>query len=283
MATFYNQATLSYNDVVTDSNIVTGEILEVLSATKTAVSDTYDMGDTVTYVISIVNSGTSAFTNLTVTDNLGSYSFGTGSLLPLTYVPGSVKYYINGILQAAPTVAVDNELIFSGISVPAGGNTTIVYEATANQYAPLGTGATITNTATVDGTGVLSDIIITETVTNAQGVNLTITKSLNPQAVVENGELTYTFVIQNMGGEVADVTDNVAITDTFNPILNDITVTYNGAVWPDTNYTYSQLTGLFQTTPGQITVPAATFSQNPTTGQWTVTPGVTTIKVTGTI
>lgn len=283
MATFYNQATLSYNDVVTDSNIVTGEILEVLSATKTAVSDTYDMGDTVTYVISIVNSGTSAFTNLTVTDNLGSYSFGTGSLLPLTYVPGSVKYYINGILQAAPTVAVDNELIFSGISVPAGGNTTIVYEATANQYAPLGTGATITNTATVDGTGVLSDIIITETVTNAQGVNLTITKSLNPQAVVENGELTYTFVIQNMGGEVADVTDNVAITDTFNPILNDITVTYNGAVWPDTNYTYSQLTGLFQTTSGQITVPAATFSQNPTTGQWTVTPGVTTIKVTGTI
>ena len=283
MATFYNQATLSYNDVVTDSNIVTGEILEVLSATKTAVSDTYDMGDTVTYVISIVNSGTSAFTNLTVTDNLGAYSFGTGSLLPLTYVPGSVKYYINGILQAAPTVAVDNELIFSGISVPAGGNTTIVYEATANQYAPLGTGATITNTATVDGTGVLSDIIITETVTNAQGVNLTITKSLNPQAVVENGELTYTFVIQNMGGEVADVTDNVAITDTFNPILNDITVTYNGTTWPDTNYTYSQLTGLFQTTPGQITVPAATFSQNPTTGQWTVTPGVTTIKVTGTI
>ncbi|MBE5895754.1 MAG: DUF11 domain-containing protein [Lachnospiraceae bacterium] len=283
MATFYNQATLSYNDVVTDSNIVTGEILEVLSATKTAVSDTYDMGDTVTYVISIVNSGTSAFTNLTVTDNLGAYSFGTGSLLPLTYVPGSVKYYINGILQAAPTVAVDNELIFSGISVPAGGNTTIVYEATANQYAPLGTGAAITNTATVDGTGVLSDIIITETVTNAQGVNLTITKSLSPQAVVENGELTYTFVIQNMGGEVADVTDNVAITDTFNPILNDITVTYNGAVWPDTNYTYSQLTGLFQTTPGQITVPAATFSQNPTTGQWTVTPGVTTIKVTGTI
>ena len=283
MATFYNQATLSYNDVVTDSNIVTGEILEVLSATKTAVSNTYDMGDTVTYVISIVNSGTSAFTNLTVTDNLGAYSFGTGSLLPLTYVPGSVKYYINGILQAAPTVAVDNELIFSGISVPAGGNTTIVYEATANQYAPLGTGATITNTATVDGTGVLSDIIITETVTNAQGVNLTITKSLSPQAVVENGELTYTFVIQNMGGEVADVTDNVAITDTFNPILNDITVTYNGAVWPDTNYTYSQLTGLFQTTPGQITVPAATFSQNPTTGQWTVTPGVTTIKVTGTI
>lgn len=283
MATFYNQATLSYNDVVTDSNIVTGEILEVLSATKTAVSDTYDMGDTVTYVISIVNSGTSAFTNLTVTDNLGAYSFGTGSLLPLTYVPGSVKYYINGILQAAPTIAVDNELIFSGISVPAGGNTTIVYEATANQYAPLGTGATITNTATVDGTGVLSDIIITETVTNAQGVNLTITKSVSPQAVVENGELTYTFVIQNMGGEVADVTDNVAITDTFNPILNDITVTYNGAVWPDTNYTYSQLTGLFQTTPGQITVPAATFSQNPTTGQWTVTPGVTTIKVTGTI
>ena len=34
MATFTNQATLSYNNTTTTSNIVTGEIVEVLSATK---------------------------------------------------------------------------------------------------------------------------------------------------------------------------------------------------------------------------------------------------------
>ena len=37
MAVFTNQATLTYNGNVINSNITTGEILEVLSATKTAV------------------------------------------------------------------------------------------------------------------------------------------------------------------------------------------------------------------------------------------------------
>jgi hypothetical protein len=41
MATFFNQATLTYRGGATNSNIVTGEIREVLSANKTASSDTY--------------------------------------------------------------------------------------------------------------------------------------------------------------------------------------------------------------------------------------------------
>jgi hypothetical protein len=36
MATFFNQATLTYRGGATNSNIVTGEIREVLSANKTA-------------------------------------------------------------------------------------------------------------------------------------------------------------------------------------------------------------------------------------------------------
>ena len=69
MAAFYNQATLSYNGNTTTSNITTGEILEVLSATKTALRDTYNANERVTYIISILNSGNTAFTGLTVTDN----------------------------------------------------------------------------------------------------------------------------------------------------------------------------------------------------------------------
>ena len=37
MATFTNQATLRYNGNVVNSNITTGELLEVLAASKTAV------------------------------------------------------------------------------------------------------------------------------------------------------------------------------------------------------------------------------------------------------
>lgn len=35
MAVFFNQATLTYNDTTTNSNIVSGEIIEVLSVSKT--------------------------------------------------------------------------------------------------------------------------------------------------------------------------------------------------------------------------------------------------------
>ena len=76
MASFYNQATLSYNGNTTTSNITTGELLEVLSATKTALRNNYTSNENVTYIISIINSGSTAFTGLTVTDNLGAV--GTG-------------------------------------------------------------------------------------------------------------------------------------------------------------------------------------------------------------
>ena len=72
MAQFTNQAQLSYNGSVINSNVAVGEILEVLSAAKTAVLGDYTRGDDVTYVISAVNAGATPITGLTVTDNLGA-------------------------------------------------------------------------------------------------------------------------------------------------------------------------------------------------------------------
>ena len=54
MATFTNQATLRYNGNVVNSNITTGELLEVLSATKTAVIDNYNQESDITYVINTI-------------------------------------------------------------------------------------------------------------------------------------------------------------------------------------------------------------------------------------
>ena len=70
-----------------------------------------------------------------------------------------------------------------------------------------------------------------------------------------------------MGSAPATVTTGATITDTFNPILSGLTVTFNGTAWTaPTNYTYNESTGLFATAAGQITVPAATFTQDPETG-----------------
>ena len=98
MASFTNFATLSYNGGTTNSNTVTGELLEALTVTKTAVVKNYAANDKITYILSIVNSGAQPVTNLTVTDNLGAYEFNSGTVYPLAYVPNSVRYYVNGVL-----------------------------------------------------------------------------------------------------------------------------------------------------------------------------------------
>ena len=283
MATFTNQATLRYNGNVVNSNITTGELLEVLSATKTAVIDSYTQGSNVTYVINIVNSGTITFTGISITDNLGAYPLGTETYVPLDYVEGSTQYYLNGVLQATPVVVAGPPLVISGITVPANGVATIIYVASANQYAPLNLDGTITNSAVISGGGV-TDITVTETVTAESGARLTISKSICPTTVTENGRLTYTFVVQNLGNMPAVATDNVSITDTFNPILTGLTVALNDVVWAEgVNYTYSEATGEFATIPSQITVPAATYSQDPVTGEWLIDPGIAVLTVTGTV
>ena len=283
MATFYNQATLTYNNTIINSNITTGELEEVLSITKTAVLDTYTQGDEITYVINIRNTGTLPYNDLTITDDLGTYTSGTLTLTPLTYAAGSATYFVNGVLQPAPAVTAGPPLTVSGISVPAGGVATVLYAAQLNQFAPLGVGDTVTNTATLSGSGI-TPISTAETITAAEEADLTITKSLNPTVVTENGQITYTFVIQNTGNTAVIATDNATITDTFDPVLSNIAVTFNGVSWATpTNYTYNTVTGQFATNAGQITVPAATYTQDPTTGATIIQPGVSILTVTGTV
>lgn len=283
MARFTNYATLSYTGGSTDSNTVIGELVETLTAAKTAVSDLYESDGKVTYALSLVNTGTAPATGVTVSDDLGGYTFGTGTVYPLAYREGTVRQFINGTLSTAPMVTAGPPLTFSGITVPAGGNVVIVYEADVTSYAPLGQEATITNAATVTGTGLAAALIAQATVNNRTQVDLRITKALSPTVVQENGQLTYTFVIENDGSTAAVAADQITLTDTFDPLLRNIAVTFNGASWTEgTNYTYNAQTGAFATVAGQITLPAATYTQN-ADGTYAVTPGTATLTVTGTV
>lgn len=282
MAQFTNQAQLFHNNTVINSNVVVGEILEVLSAAKTAVSNTYGQNDQMTYIVSIVNSGTTSFSGIAVSDNLGAYEMGNATLVPLTYREGTIRYYVNGILQSSPAVTSGPPLVISGITVPAGGNVLLVYEADINQYAPLDLEGSISNRALISGGGI-TPITVNETVNAQIAPILSITKSISPVPVAENGTLTYTFLIQNTGNAAAAETDNAVITDLFDPILSNLSVTFNGASWTErTNYAYDEATGLFTTVEGQVIVPAASYIQNED-GNWVITPGVSTLVVTGTV
>ena len=281
MATFFNQATLTYNGNTINSNITTGELVNALTVSKTAVIDTYTQGSEVTYVVSIVNTGDAPITGVTVTDDLGEYDFNGTTLVPLTYVEDSATLFINGVLQADPAVEAGPPLVISGLTIPAGGIATLIYVAQVNEFAPLDAGRTIVNRVVV--TGSCADVEATATITVRAEADLTITKSLCPGTVTCGGTLTYTFVIQNTGNTPVVATDDAIITDTFDPALSDITVTLNGVVLTaGTDYTYDEATGAFATLPGRITVPAATFTQN-ADGTWTVEPGVSTLTVSGTV
>ena len=284
MAIFTNQATLTYNGSSTNSNIAYGELLDVLVATKTSVEGNYAPGQLVTYVVTLRNTGNAPLTGLVVTDDLGGYDFNGTTVYPLAYEDGSVALFSNGIPQAAPSVTAGPPLVFSDITVPAGGDVVIVYQAQANAFANPAVGGSIDNTVTVTGDGLSAPITATETVVANAAPLLTISKSITPSQVVDNDRVTYTFVIQNSGNQAVVATDDAAITDTFDPILTALTVTFDGAAWTQgVQYNYNEATGLFATVPGQILVPAATYTQDPVTGAYTATPGIATLIVTGTI
>ena len=286
MATFFNQASISYGGFVTNSNLTSGEVLDTLAVTKTAISTGYGLSSGVVYAISLVNSGTAPIGAISVSDDLGAYTVGTTTVVPLDYTADSVKLYVNGSLVSAPTVTAGPPLTFTGINLPAGASALLLYEATTNSYAPLTTGSEINNTVTVNAEAPCVEGPITASADLAVGgfTNLSIAKSVCPDTLSSCEEVTYTFIIQNAGNEAVVATDDLIVSDTFTPILSNLTVTLDdNPLAEGTGYTYDETTGAFATVAGQITVPAATFTQDPTTGVVTTTPGVTILTVSGTI
>lgn len=281
MATFFNRATLSYNGGVVNSNVTRGEILTPISVTKTATVDEYNGDSQITFAVNIINAGSIAVDGITVNDDLGQYQLDTVTYQPLDYVDGSLKYFVNGVLQPAPAVLTDNGLQISGIAIPADGNVALLYTTLVNGFAPLEAGSQIENNLTLDGS-CGEGIAATEIISVAEEINLDITKSLCPTTVTCDGNVNYTLEILNYGNRATVATDNLIVTDVFNPPFENITVTYNGAAWtqPD-DYVYDPVSGVFQTVLGAITVPAASFERDAESGEIITTPGKATIVING--
>ena len=180
---------MSYNGNTTTSNITTGELVEVLSATKTAVQTEYQQDDTLTYVVNILNSGNTTMTGVTISDNLGAYTLNTLTLVPMDYVVGTVRYYVGGVLQPTPTVTAGPPLTISGLSVPAKGNVTVIYQAKTNDYAPLAQESSICP-ATINANNIANPITASATVNAYSEPVLRISKSphrqLSPKRTAEH-------------------------------------------------------------------------------------------------
>ncbi len=281
MATFQNYATLTYNGLTAVSNLVTGEITSGLRMTKTAIAETYVMGGSVTYALNLINSDASEHDGLILNDDLGAYAFRDEMLTPLRYVHGSARCFVNGELQESLTVTDGPPLRIEGFRVPAGGNVIILYQTEVTAYAPLCGSGKVQNTATLTGSGITEALTAVSVLSPECGVDLGISKSIEPATVTDNGELTYTFLITNCGSRETEETDSVSVRDHFDPVLREITVALNGQHLSEEQYQYDTADGLFTINPGVVQVPAASFAQDPELGIWSVKPGTAVLTVSG--
>lgn len=285
MALFYNQATLTHGGGTTVSNTTVGELLAGVTLDKTALSADYARYDSLSYLVTLTNTGTTAYNGLTLTDTLGAFIAEgcAGAVVPLNYITGSLLYYIDGVAAPLPTVTVGTALTVSSINVPAGSTATLIYGVRVNEYAPLALGSTIINRASITGAQITEPTSDTSTVPVRASIDLTIAKALCPPTVAPDGTLVYTFIIQNTGN-TAQNDGTLVISDTFNPTLQGLTVTLNGEPLAEgTGYTYSAVTGAFATVAGAVSVPAATYATDAATGVVNVIPGVTILTVSGTV
>ena len=287
MPSIENFATVSYTSGgITEtrvSNIAEISVESAIGFTKTSLGNTYNDNSVLTYILTVTNSSGSDITGSTITDNLGTYVFGSTELTPLEYVAPAVLL-ING-QDVSAQLGVDTttvgSLIFTIPTIPAGTTANIIYKAQVNNYAPLAIDSTIVNTSTFESNSECADTTASATVSVANIANISIIKQMCPNPVICGDTITYTIKIYNYGNTAAE---NVVLTDDFNPAPANITVSRDGVLLLGTDYTYVDGT---LTVPSAgatpVTVPAATFVQDPVTGIVSITPGVVEYTITGTI
>ena len=287
MPTIENFATVRYNSSGISetkiSNLAEVELTSSVGFTKSVLTQTYTDGSTVTYILTITNNSTSPLTNVSVTDNLGTFVCVESEVTPLTYTGPSVLL-INGIDNSG-LLSVDSSLpqrvIFTIASLPANSVSNIIFTATANEYAPLESESYIENTAELTSDSQCDNSSASTRISVLSAANVTVFKQMCPNPVICGGTLTYTVRIYNYGNIEAT---NVLLSDTFVPAPASITVSRDGVVLSGTDYTY---VGGTLTVPASdlvnITVPAATFTRDPETCVVNVDPGVVEYVIKGTI
>lgn len=281
-----NQASIRYSyDSGTgsaNSNTVTTNLLDqyTIAATKTPLLPTFRPGESLTYVLRVVNNGSGDLYNVTVADDLG----GGGANAPLVYQEGSLRAYLDSDpVTVVPTAQAGTLSVTIPGPLAAGQVALVVYSARVRPDAPFGL-ASITNTAGVtanggSATGAVVTVTPSPTATalRASYAEVAIYKEADKQNVTAGEPLTYTFTMTNTGNQAAGA---VTLTDTLPAgfAVTQVTVDSGAGtvVLPSTGYTVD-------TTTNTITIPSATGTPIQVAAATAAAPGVTTVTVTGTV
>lgn len=263
------------------SNVATTTLQGPLSIEKTAVGDSYNGTDEITFVLSFTNTTTATFTNLVISDDLGAYNVpgSTAAATPLDFI-GPAALYINGaFVSYIQGQTGQNGVTFNVGSLGSGDNAIIVYKTNVNDYAPFASGSTITNTAVVTADGLAESASAQSTVDIGEYADVSIVKTMSPDPIQSGDTITYTFALYNYGN--TDAT-NVVLTDAFSPAPVISNISINGNSIPATEYSYVGGVLTLPVGTNTLTIPAATYTQS-STGLVTKIPGLVTVTVVGTL
>ena len=228
----------------TDSNVTTDDLSESITVGNTTdlvigktVNDAApDEGDTVTFTVTVTNSGPAQATNVSIDDALPA------GLTAGTVTPSQGSW-------TAPTWAVG--------TIDSGSSATLMIQATVN----AGTaGSTITNTVTnvvldqVDNNTTADDP--SESVTVGNSTDLVVAKIVDDNSPDEGDTVTFTVTVTNSGPARAT---SVTIDDVLPPGLTAGTVTPSQGIWAAPTWTVGTIdTGSSATLTIQATVDAGT-------------------------
>ena len=287
MAIIENFATVRYTSggvtETTVSNLAQISLTSSVTLSKLSLEKEYGSESTLTYLLTVQNTSDTVLNGAVIEDNLGTFSYGELDLTPLTY-GGDALLLING-QDATASLSVDfsdpSILIFTLPPLSSGATANVIYTAEVNAFAPLETGETIVNTATLRADSECAEGTANAAIPVEEGASLSVFKQMSPNPVVCGSTLTYSIQVSNYGNAPAE---DVQLTDVFDPTPENISITRNGVPLVATDYTYEN--GVLTISTGSATgdtVPAATFTRDPSTGVVSVTPGVIEYVITGTI
>ena len=202
--TMSNQATATYTFAgsteelteISNENQVILRNETGISITKTSDTNTFLPGQTITYYVSITNTGSLYFTGVRITDDLT----GTGYL---TYVPNSARLFINGQWLAAEVVST-NPLVATLSPLSPSGSYLLMYQATVSSSIPA-TVDTLSNS--VEGIGYTWNSTVTGnstyTLTRSTSGDLTIIKTSSESTVSVGQVFNYTLTLSNTSDTIA--------------------------------------------------------------------------------
>ena len=179
------------SDEDTTTNTIENEA--TITVVKSSVKSSYKAGDSISYTITVTNTGSKTAKNVIVTDTLP-----TSGLTNIGYTASEVKSYSNGVIE------------FNPFDLAVGATKT--FTITAKIVDDIEDGTSIRNAVVAKG-GNTDEVTDSETDEIVNDPNITITKSNTPNKdtkVKAEDEITYTIRVENTGNGVAN---NVKVSD----------------------------------------------------------------------